>query len=91
MDLSHLKGEVDLLGYVKRERARLKEIEDHVKPKIIEALGSEDVGTINGQVVVTIKHVKSNKLDQKLLKSLHPEVHAECMSITESTRFEVKD
>ncbi|MGH3954449.1 MAG: hypothetical protein ACRDTI_10480 [Mycobacterium sp.] len=91
MDLSHVKGEVDLLGYVKRERARLKEIEDHVKPKVLEALGSDDVGTINGKVVVTIKHIKSNKLDQKLLKSLHPDVFEECKGIGESARFELVD
>ncbi|MFA4083641.1 hypothetical protein ONA92_18255 [Mycobacteroides salmoniphilum] len=91
MDLSHVKGEVDLLGYVKRERARLKEIEDYAKPAVIEALGVDDEGTINGEVVARRKHIKTNRLDQSLLKSLHPEVHAECMSVSESTRFELVD
>lgn len=89
MDLSHVKGEVDLLAYVKRERARLNEIEQYAKPVVVEALAEDDEGTIAGEVVVRQKHIKTNRLDQKLLKSLHPEVHAECMSVSESTRFEV--
>lgn len=91
MDLSHVKGEVDLLGYVKRERSRLNEIESYAKPVVVEALGGADEGTIGDKVVVRQKQIKTNRLDQKLLKSLHPEIHAECMSVSESTRFEVID
>ncbi|AAD17621.1 hypothetical protein TM4_54 [Mycobacterium phage TM4] len=88
-DISSVKGHVDLLRYVKAEKAKLKEIEDAAKAAVEEALGGDDEGTIDGEVVVRRKRIKSNRLDQKLLKSLHPEAHAECMSMSESTRFEV--
>lgn len=88
-DISSVKGHVDLLRHCKREKSRLKEIEDAAKAAVIEALGNADEGTIDGEVVVHRKHIKSNKLDQKLLERLYPEVLAECKNITESTRFEV--
>ncbi|WNM74143.1 hypothetical protein SEA_NERGAL_52 [Mycobacterium Phage Nergal] len=88
-DISSVKGHVDLLRYVKREKSRLKEIEDAAKAAVEEALGHADEGEIDGQVVVRRKPVKSNRLDQKLLAELYPDALAECKTVTESTRFEV--
>lgn len=89
-DITHIRGHVDLFKWAKVEQAKLKEIETGARAAIEEALGDADEGFIDGQVVVRRKHIKSNKLDQKLLDSLYPDVLAECKSISESTRFEVE-
>ena len=88
-DISSVRGHVQLLQHVKREKARLKEIEDGARAAVEEALGHATEGEIDGEIVVSRKSVKSNRLDQKLLASLYPEALAECKTVSESTRFEV--
>ncbi|AER26351.1 hypothetical protein FIONNBHARTH_60 [Mycobacterium phage Fionnbharth] len=88
-DLSHVRQHVELLRHVKAEKAKLSEIEKAARAVVEEALGDAEEGTIDGQPVVRNKFVKSNRLDQKLLASLHPEVLAECKTVIESRRFEV--
>ncbi|QFG08905.1 hypothetical protein PBI_MALAGASYROSE_57 [Mycobacterium phage MalagasyRose] len=88
-DISELRAHVDLLRYVKQEKARLKIVEDESKAAVLEGLGTADEGEIDGQVVVRVKTVKSNRLDQKLLEQMHPGAALECRSMTTSTRFEV--
>ena len=64
-----------------------EEVKAAARAEIEKALGEAETGTVYGIPVVTYKHVKSNRLNQELLKTLHPDVHAECMEISESRRF----
>lgn len=71
-------------------KAAIKQWEDvaaKARAEIEKALGENETGTVRGVPVVSWKHVKSTRLDQGLLKKLHPEVHAECMVVSESRRF----
>lgn len=88
-NISHLSGHVELLRFVKAEKAKLKEIEDAARAAIEEALGDGDEGTINGETVVKWKTHKRTALNQALLQQLYPAARAECMEITEVKRFEV--
>ncbi|APD18220.1 hypothetical protein SEA_HAMMY_57 [Mycobacterium phage Hammy] len=90
-DISEVKGHVDLLAHARAEKAKWAEIEKAAKAAIEEALGADDEGTIGGQVVVRRKEIKSNKLDQGLLKRMHPEVAAECTAASVSYRVDLVD
>lgn len=89
VDLSDIRGTVELLQNVKRQQSHLKEVEAAAKAAIVEKLGNADEGLLDGQPVVRRTPIKSNKLDQKLLGQLYPDILAECKTITESTRFDV--
>lgn len=89
-DLGNVRGHIELLRYVKREKARLKEIEDGARAAIEEALGHATDGTVDGVTVVRRKTIKSKRLDQALLVSIVGEhVVEECKTVSESTRFEI--
>lgn len=75
--LDHLAREVALLRWVKEQRERLKEIEADPKAAVEDALGNDEVGTINGQEVITYKFSKPNKFREAQFKADHPDLHAE--------------
>ena len=75
-----------------RENKRLiEEIEamnDAVKAEIIDMMhGAPEV--VAGACKVMYKDVQSVRLDSKLLKTLHPDIYAECSSKTSYKRFSV--
>ncbi|QNJ58278.1 hypothetical protein SEA_ELLIE_53 [Mycobacterium phage Ellie] len=88
-DISEIKGHIDLLAHARAEKAKWADVEKAAKAAIEEALGADDEGTIGGQVVVRRQHIKTNRLDGKLVKSLYPDVAAECMSASTSTRVDL--
>lgn len=90
-DISHVAQHVEILRHVKAEQSRLKEIEAAARAMIEDAIGDDEVGTVDGKVVVTFKHIKSNRLDQGLLKSLHPDVYEDCKAVGESRAFKVAE
>lgn len=90
-DLSHLRVQVDILRAVKAKEAELKALKENARAAIEDALGDSDVGTIDGEPVVTWKFHKRVALDQKVLKSSFPDVFDECVRTTEVRRFEICD
>ncbi|ASR85562.1 hypothetical protein SEA_SYRA333_61 [Mycobacterium phage Syra333] len=88
-DISAIKGHVDLLRHARGEKAKWADIEKAAKAAIEEALGADDEGEIGGEVVVRLNRSKVNRLDTKLVKSLYPDVAAECMSTSSSTRLDL--
>lgn len=90
-DITELRGHIDLMRHARAEISKWSEAEKSAKAAIDEALGGEDEGTVDGVVVIKRTRVKTNRLDQKLLKSLYPEVAAECMSMSESSRMSLCD
>lgn len=83
-----LKAQFALLQYAKEKRAELAEIEANAKSAIQSALGDAEAGTIDGRIAVTWKFTKRRAIDQGLLKQNYPEVAEQCMSVSESRRFE---
>lgn len=72
----------------KRLMEELESINDAIKADIIAMMqGAPEV--IAGACKVMYKDVQSVRLDSKLLKTLHPDVYAECSSKTSYKRFSV--
>lgn len=90
-DLSHVRQHIELLRHVKAEKAKLADIEKAARAVIEEALGDAETGTVDGKPAVRYTFVKSDRLDQKLLKRMFPEAAATCRTVVESRRFEVID
>ncbi|QXO13983.1 hypothetical protein SEA_ILLUMINE_58 [Mycobacterium phage Illumine] len=89
MDISAVKGHVDLLAHARIEKKKWEEIEKNAKAAIDEALGGDDEGTVDGQVIIKRSRTKVSRLSGKLVESLHPEVFAECLDTSEQTRLSV--
>ena len=72
----------------KRLIEELEAMNDAVKAEIIAMMqGAPEV--MAGACKVMYKDVQSVRLDSKLLKTLHPDVYAECSSKTSYKRFSV--
>ena len=72
----------------KRLIEELEAMNDAVKAEIIAMMqGAPEV--VAGACKVMYKDVQSVRLDSKLLKTLHPDIYAECSSKTSYKRFSV--
>ena len=72
----------------KRMIEELEAMNDAVKAEIIDMMqGAPEV--VAGACKVMYKDVQSVRLDSKLLKTLHPDIYAECSSKTSYKRFSV--
>lgn len=85
------KTHLDKLRNARDQIKHYKEIEDAEKAALQLELGdAHDEATVDGEVVVTWKYIKSNRVNQKVLKESFPDVAALCINVSESRRFEVK-
>ena len=72
----------------KRLIEELEAMNDAVKAEIIDMMqGAPEMA--QGTAKAIYKDVQSVRLDSKLLKTLHPDVYAECSSKTKYKRFSV--
>ena len=72
----------------KRLIEELEAMNDAVKAEIIDMMhGAPEV--VAGACKVMYKDVQSVRLDSKLLKTLYPDIYAECSSKTSYKRFSV--
>ena len=72
----------------KRLMEELESINDAIKADIIAMMqGAPEMA--QGTAKAIYKDVQSVRLDSKLLKTLHPDVYAECSSKTTYKRFSV--
>lgn len=72
----------------KRLMEELESINDTIKADIIAMMrGAPEM--VQGTAKAIYKDVQSVRLDSKLLKTLHPDVYAECSSKTSYKRFSV--
>lgn len=72
----------------KRLMEELESINDAIKADIIAMMqGAPEM--VQGTAKAIYKDVHSVRLDSKLLKTLHPDVYAECSSKTTYKRFSV--
>ena len=89
VSLDHIKAHIDILTFVATKEAELKEMKDRSRAAVEEALGTEEIGTVDGEPVVRWKHQKVNRLNQKALKAERPEIVAEYTEASEQRRFEL--
>lgn len=81
---------IDLMKTAQRDKQRAQEIIDRCRELIEETLGDAEIGTINGDVAVTWKHVTSHRLNQHLVKQhLTPEQLDACTTTSTSRRFTI--
>ena len=72
----------------KRLAEQAEQMRDSLRDEIIAMMqGAPEV--VVGACKVMYKDVQSVRLDSKLLKTLHPDVYAECSSKTSYKRFSV--
>lgn len=90
MDLSKIRANVEILKFCKVKMAEIKEMQALSRALVVEALGDNEVGELDGQLVVTYRHTQTRRLDQALLKEKYPDIYDECCTINESRRFEIK-
>lgn len=89
VDLTALKAHLDILRYCRNKEAEIKELAASSRAAIEEALGDNEIGTLDGRTAVRWKFIKTNRLNQKKLKEDRPEIVAEYTEASESRRFEV--
>ena len=88
-DLKDLENHIEILRAIKRRRRELDEIEKISRELVEDALGNDDTGLIDGEVVATYKPYKQRRLNQRLLKAKLPEVYELYCETTESRRFTI--
>lgn len=89
VSLDHIKAHVDILAFAKRKQAELNEMVERSRAAIEEALGENEIGTLDGEPAIRWGHQKVNRLNQKALKDEHPEIVAEYTEAHAQRRFEV--
>lgn len=72
----------------KRLAEQAEQMRDSLRDEIIAMMGGMPE-VMAGACKVMYKDVQSVRLDSKLLKTLHPDVYAECSSKTSYKRFSV--
>lgn len=90
-NLESVRAQVEMLLWAKRQKAKLKEVEDLARPVVEEAMGGADVGTLDDEIVIKWGTYKSRRLDQKALADAHPEIVEEFKVASEQRKFEVVD
>lgn len=90
-DLSPVRHFVEVLDYVRGEKARLTELEKAARAEIEAVIGDDQAGELDGQTAITWETTKRTALSQSVLKRDYPDVAAACMETTEVRRFLVVD
>lgn len=85
------KVAIEMLRYHRAKIAEHREAETQYRAVIEAELGDgHDAATVDGQEVVTYKHVKTNRLNQQALKSADPLTYGTYCETSETRVFKVK-
>jgi hypothetical protein len=90
MNLNLLRGHVDILQFVKTRRAEIDLMEERARAAIEEAMGEDEIGEVDGKIVVTWRHNKSRRFNQKQHKEDQPACHESFMQTSEGRTFKVE-
>jgi predicted phage-related endonuclease len=85
--IDELKGWLAIYREAKNAIAKAEEAAQMAREKIEDALGDDEVGTIDGEPVVRWTFVRSERFDQKKAKAILGDDAAACMVPTETRRF----
>jgi hypothetical protein len=85
--LDELKGWLDVYRAAHAEKSRAEAVMAQAREKIEDALGDDEVGTVDGEPVVRWTFVRSTRFDQKRAKAILGEEYDACLVPTESRRF----
>lgn len=87
--LDSVKAHIEILRYCKTKQAEIAQMVEMARAAIEEALGDNEIGTVDGSTAVRWTHQKVNRLNQKALKAEHPEIVAEYTEASTQRRFEI--
>lgn len=89
IDLTDLKAHIDIMRFCKTKQAEYADMMERSRAAIEEALGDNEIGTLEGEPAVRWGHQKVNRLNQKALKAERPEIVAEYTEASTQRRFEI--
>jgi len=89
VNLNDKRAQIEVLKWAKARRKEIDDIERQARDIIENALGDNESGTVDGDLVVTWKAGKRRVLNQKALKESHPEIVEEFTETTVVRRFVV--
>lgn len=90
MNLNEIRGHVEILQFVKARRAEIDAMEEHSRAAVEEAMGEDEIGEVDGKIVVTFRHSKSRRFSQKAHKEDQPNCHEAYMQSGASRAFKVE-
>jgi predicted phage-related endonuclease len=90
MDLTEQRAHIDVMKACKQRIAELESMYDLARATVQEAMGDDEIGQVNGTVVLTWKTIKTRRLNTQWLKQKFPDIREECMETTEYRRLELK-
>lgn len=88
-DLESVRAHVEILRYARAREAELKEVRVHAEDAIKEALGNQESGKLDGEVVVTWASHKKRQFQQKKFAEFHPELAAEFTELVAARTFKL--
>lgn len=89
VDLEAVRAQVESLRYAKQKIAEMKVLESMARDAIEEAMGTGEIGQLDGETVITWTTFKKRQFRQDKLKETHPELVEEYTELTESRQFKV--
>ena len=85
--LDELKGWLDVYRAAAAEKSRAESVMAQAREKIEDALGDDEVGTVDGAPVVRWTFVRSSRFDQKKAKAILGDEYDACLVPVETRRF----
>lgn len=83
--LDPIKSVVDNWRSARAKEAEWKQAKEELAAVITQHLGDAEVGTIAGVPVLSLRRGQETRLNQELLKRLHPDVFAACCETREKS------
>lgn len=90
MNLNQLRGHVEILQFVKARRAEIDLMEEHARAAVEEAMGEDEIGEVDGKIVITWRHTKSRRFNQSQHKAQEPGCHEIYMQASDGRQFKVE-
>lgn len=91
MNLNDARPHVEVLQYVKAKQAELKELEETHRAAVEELMGEDEVGMLDGKVVITWRHIKQRRFNQSEHKAAAPNCHELYMKTADGRQFKVEN
>jgi hypothetical protein len=91
VELTGLRGVLDALTAVAVEKRHATQLYDDLAGIIKARLGTAQIGTLNGEPVVSYAQTERIILRDKLIRELHPDVARECEDIIPVRTFRLLD
>lgn len=89
VDLESVRGEVEILRWVKEQQAKLKDAEKNARAAIEAAMGNAEVGLLDGEPAISWPTFKENRFDSSGFRADNPEMWEQYKAAQERRRFEV--